>query len=65
MEERAGAGRAEGGLEGGGSLLALIEEGEEDEEGRRKGLTGEVGQVRLDKRSAGARRRRTRMRLLI
>ncbi len=39
--ERPGAGRAEGGLEGGGSLPALLDKGEEErgeEEGRRKGL---------------------------
>lgn len=54
-EERPGAGRAEGGLEGGGSLPALLEEGKEEgseeEVGRRKGLRGEEASMRLDKSS--------------
>lgn len=54
-EERPGAGRAEGGLEGGGSLPALLEErkveGSGEEVGRRKGLRGEEASMRLDKSS--------------
>lgn len=54
-EERPGAGRAEGGLEGGGSLPALLEEGKVErsgeEVGRRKGLRGEEASMRLDKSS--------------
>lgn len=50
--ERPGAGRAEGGLDGGGSLPALLDSGEE-EEGRRKGLRGGEELMRLGKSSGG------------
>ncbi len=60
-EERPGAGRAVGGLEGGGSLPALLDEGEEqrgEEEGKRKGFKGEDESMRLDKSSRGRVSRR-------
>lgn len=54
-EERPGAGSPDGGLDGGGSLPALLEEGEEEErgevEGRRKDLTGDGVSAVLDKKS--------------
>lgn len=58
-DERPGAGRAKGGLEGGGSLPALLEEGEEVEEGGEedeekmwKGLGGAEESARLGRNSA-------------
>lgn len=59
-EDRPGAGRAEGGLEGGGSLPALFDEGKEEEsgDGRRKGLRGEEESMRLGKSSRGRMRKR-------
>lgn len=59
MERRPGAGRAVGGLEGGGSLPGLLEEGEaeeggEEEQGRRNGLRGKES-VKQDERSGGRR----------
>lgn len=61
-EDRPGAGRAEGGLEGGGSLPALFDEGKEEgsgeEHGRRKGLRGEEELMRLGKSSRGRMRKR-------
>lgn len=69
-EKRPGAGRAVGGLEGGGSLPGLLEEGEVEEggekEGRTKGLRVKES-VRPDKRSGGrmGKRRKTRSNKLI
>lgn len=61
-EELPGAGRAEGGLEGGGSLPALEDEEEEEEEGKvvggRKGLRGGKVSARPDNKSGGAERER-------
>lgn len=59
-DERPGAGRAEGGLDGGGSLPALLMEGEDSgevEEGR-QGLTEDKASVGLENSSAGTMKRK-------